>query len=455
MKTLLTLLLLFLASPVWAGTYNCTGTNDHTGINNAITAAAAGETIYVHGTSCVLGGTITLNKAVALIGDGIGLTTITRSSGSSITITDGTNDWRISGFTFTAPSNNYSGGYAITGGVANSGGSGFTRFRIDHNRFNYYHYATYIIGPSIRGVYDSNIIADGMIWLEGNDLVSWQQDTDLGTDNFIFVENNIFTNQVVPNGHSITGKFGSRMVFRYNDIEDPIGGTPDRIPDPVDQHGFCHGSANQGRGARAYEIYNNKWHRYLIGATDSCCRGMYIRSGTGVIYNNYFDHVPGFAEYNYSYSSYDGPAPWDSAGYSEIYFTDSRLAEGAKSIGETYGTDMWCPGTCQIGTGKIISGRTQTSEPVYLWNNTRSFDAGVSDGNYVVSPKKHAHTTTYIVQDRDYILSTKPGYTAYRCPHELTGLPVGCNSTVAGTAGYNVAVAPVLGGVTEFGVSRQ
>jgi len=115
----------------------------------------------------------------------------------------------------------------------------------------------------------------------------------------------------------------------------------------------------------------------------------------------------------------------------------------------------------QIGVG--IDPKTAASEPAYFWGNTKSggaawdpiagprwdgdlgFDLTAAQSEDYCGPTYTAQTQ--IQADRDYYVSvSKPAamsaYTPYTCPHPLTGLTGSCNSSVAGTAGYNVQLGP-------------
>jgi hypothetical protein len=430
--------ILLMAGTAWGDTHtvaDCNGSADNLKFATAITASSNGDIVSVPAGTCTFTGSVTVNKEITIQGAGIDVTTINVSSGSAFSITNATNNWRITGFTINAPSVNYTGGYAFTGGTSKTGG--FTGIRIDHNKITGFHYSFYLMGETIGVIYENTIV--GMLWFEGHDH-QWTEDTNLGqSDGWLFIEGNTFMSQDgIGNGHAITWKFGGRGVVRFNTVDDAAVSDNYRDPDPFDTHGNCHG----GRGARAFEFYNNRFYRYG-SETQVCCRALQLRGGTGVIYNNYWDTVVN-KQYLWSWT-------WDDVSQpSEIYFYDQRLlgAGGTPPCPTDSGTvGAYCDPTSG-GEGypcwdQIGRGNAQALEPVYIWNNTRLFDAGASYGNYAVSPKVEAHETSYITEDRDYYVSaTKPAamsdYSAYTCPHPTTGYTGSCNFSVAGVAGYNV-----------------
>lgn len=256
----------------------------------------------------------------------------------------------------------------------------------------------------------------------------------MGTDDFIFIEDNIFdTNGAVNVSHFIMASYGGRMVVRYNTMRETTGYSAVWI----DSHGYCHGSFD--RGTRAFEIYGNNFIRGYNG----CCRGLFLRGGTGVIFDNIFNESIGkfwwqnirtsiqFVEYRSSMwlgtketcsatcstsgwcaSQSENPTRYcinDDANYSSynrISCTDDSVCgPGGKcsSYGEGY------PCCDQIGVGK-----NQISEPVYMWNNNDHL------GQKVII-NTHSSSTLHIVENRDYFPNTtKSDYIAYAYPHPLT-----------------------------------
>ena len=83
---------------------------------------------------------------------------------------------------------------------------------------------------------------------------SWANSENYGTANFLFFENNIFTESATMDnegdaGGGVPARGGSRVVVRYNTF------SPDTLDPAISWHGTeSNGSA---RGGRAWEFYGN------------------------------------------------------------------------------------------------------------------------------------------------------------------------------------------------------
>lgn len=355
-------------------------------VQAAYDSASNGDTILVPaGSATWTTARLKIQKEVALIGAGIGKTNITtQCPNGQFFIASGVSNWRISGFSFITTNSNL---------IAIWMGSDLYDFRIDNCEFRLYHFGIFMKGAG-RGVIDHNYIYGGGFQIWGND--DWSENTNLGSADFIFLENNTYTNEgaladvlhVMSSGHAV------RYVFRYNTI---IEHGSDGITGAVDAHGYCHGL--NCRAARAYEIYENTFFR----ANREYGKGVYLRGGTGVVYNNTFNI--------------------STVGYSPgtIFLSDVR-ANGSGGTGESAcssncSTSPFCrpedggegyPCCDQIGRGK-----NQQSEPLYVWNNKDH------NGNPIL-PTVESTITDYIQLDRDYKNVEKPNYIAYTYPHPLT-----------------------------------
>jgi hypothetical protein len=169
---------------------------------------------------------------------------------------------------------------------------------------------------------------------------------------------------------------------------------------PFLSFGYCHGSFD--RGTRAFEIYGNK----LIRNYNGCCRGLFLRGGTGVVYENIFDET-------------NGKFLWGSI-YSPIFFVEYRASQWAgtkTTCSATCSTSQWCstglggegaPCCDQIGRGK-----DQQDEPLYLWGNK-------DQNNAAVGVVVDAGSQNYIRPNIDYFAAQKADYTPYAYPHPLT-----------------------------------
>ncbi|MCK5150029.1 hypothetical protein KAJ87_03845, partial [Candidatus Pacearchaeota archaeon] len=358
-------------------------------VQDAINEAVDGDIVQVPVGSCTWSGKVTVDKGITVRGAGIGKTNITNYG---FDITDGTDNLRISGFEF----NNsilirgdpciYVGGYHSSDGVRN--------FRIDNSRFNDYPTPMLIQGYS-TGVIDHNsfygssvIFADGIgVW--GDNDAAWTRDVGLGTDDFVFLENNIFDNNGDEIGHVVTSSHGGRFVFRYNTIRE----NGHRILDPVDVHGNGHGSNN--RGGMVFEIYENTFIRDSLGMS----RAIRLRGGTGVVFNNIFDETV---------DVYD----------EHIELTDYRAGKYQPMSPNTCASAEFCPivdgGEGHPCCDQIGRGRDQVNEPLYTWGNE-------NHNEIAVTPTVPSVVSEYIQVNRDYYVGIeKPGYTPYTYPHPLT-----------------------------------
>jgi hypothetical protein len=252
------------------------------------------------------------------------------------------------------------------------------------------------------------------------------------------MENNKFLNSVSANG-AFDAYTGARYVFRYNDV--------------VGTHVGHHGFDSSVRGAVDFEIYNNTFSN----PADALHRQapllvMAFRSGSGVVFNNFVTppvgnpNLSGYSAFAalQSYRSLDfykdtpeficdGDSPWDGNSPDILDLNDNGLFDsGDQSSGY--------PCKDQIGrTGGFDAKGYQTLSPVYSWNNNFNGNIG---GHLAVDDRwipNHIIATRHILQGRDYFNGIpKPGYVPYSCPHPLTNLLGGCDSTKAGVSGYNI-----------------
>jgi hypothetical protein len=400
------------------------------------------------------------NKNITLRGAGIGETVI--SCGISdvgptggncvrwLNTTD-TNDYsqsRVTGFTFSIALYGGSAIVIIDNATTTTPHSGW---RIDHNRFIYAHNMTCFNdevaddctsgtaisaqGPTY-GVIDHNTFDwahQGFILgvtsgaatenTEANPSgeIMWSQPADLGTANFIFIEDNDINNLSATDQSVVvmdTAGGGGRVVIRYNNI----------------QSGFFNHHWVRGLDwcGVLLEVYRNVFD----GDTDQGSNSPgALESGTGVIWEN-------------QVTGYDNP-----------FAATERRGGGTESTGYFEGCDgtqLWdgnagdasAPGwPClgQVGRGpgytfdQIVAGQKQPSLPLYLWKNgvestcatggacTDSIGLAVSpDADYL---KATAHSVVgegFGHGEVDYILggqTAKPGYTPYTYPHPLTLVP--------------------------------
>ncbi len=376
--------------------------------------------------------------------------------------------------------------YAVK--ITTNGSHSSTGWRINDSTFTGFHYAILTNG-TLTGVIDNNNFRGGGIMVYGDLGTAWAADTDFGTANFVFIENNYFTDvgAVSRPTNAVIAYDGARIVVRYNDM---FGDGPEvsglNASMGVDAHGYGHGTNT--RSTRAYEIYNN---HFITSSFYSETRALFLRGGTGVVYNNKFDDSANpytsaaidISEYRIRTSAVgtgrDSPGgDCDTAlcypTYYKVQVNDASVfAEGDTITGETSGASgtllaLATTGNnyiyfASVSSGPFQSGETvndgvdtavtqaaqatvngegypccdqigrgkdRALEPYYFWGN-------VDEASVAVKPRVDAVPNGYIVEDRDYRNAEYP-YTAYTCPHPATGLPGRCVSSTAGRTGYNV-----------------
>jgi hypothetical protein len=378
-------------SNVWGAIINAKSCTE-TDILAAIASASNGDRVNVPPGNCTWTTKVDISKEIAIVGSGIGATNITMGNTTAYFYpVPGTDNWRISGFSFRT---NSSSNAALKVGLYKSHES--FNFRVDHCEFKGFHYGL-IVSGNCTGVIDHNSILGGGIMVIGHNQYAWTKDANLGSSDFVFVEDNTFNNfgELERVLHVMYGGLGARIVFRYNTIQET---GPNGIADAVDAHGYCHGE--DCRGTRIYEIYKNRFVR----AVNGCCRALFLRGGSGVVFENTFDESGGqYRQYEYHSQIYlfDYRAAKMGTGMSKCALGNQAPLCPADTGGEGY------PCYDQIGRGK-----DQAIEPYYFWGN-------VDHNGNEVKPVVDASVADYIKINRDYYISQKAGYTPYKYPHPL------------------------------------
>lgn len=330
-------------------------------VNTAVAAAGTSDIVTVPAGTCVWTSRVTVSKGITMQGAGIDATIIQRDTatqGFALRMSANTM-WRVTGFTFD--------GTGIANGMEARGTA--TDWRIDHNKF------INSVGRAIEtfgfnyGLIDNNTFEENKssdVVVFGDNDTAWTRAVTLGTANAVYIEDNTFLHDTVSsNSHSVASNHGARYVFRYNTVNDLTAALNTA---PVD----AHGNRFFGRGTVSYEIYNN-----TINSAHSF-QGMFIRGGTGIIYNNTL-----VGDFN---------LPISLANYQS--FTEDSTPCGY----------MCCTHPCQ----------DQITD-LYIWSNT---DDGVT-----ITPtvRSLGIQQQHIVLDRDYFLSEKGGSTGFTYPHPLQG----------------------------------
>jgi hypothetical protein len=393
-------------------------------VQTALNSASAGDTIVIPPGTCRWTTPVTWNAPPNVILKGAGSQTVVGGGDATVIIDDlnrsgydqgvlniGTNSsgtFRMTGITFrgsgNAPALTYNGSVRI-------GGSG-QQVRLDHLHIENLHYTGILVSGQIYGVIDHSLFdfsagtalrfyASG--WggqSEGDG--SWADATTLGSNRFVFVEDNVFNG--APNGGGVQDSYqGSRFVIRHNKI----------VNAGLQTHPT--GGSGRARGTRAFEVYGN-----TATTTQNQFNFFFISSGTGVIWGN---SVPtGYSNFvtlhsmrrnNMTYPQTSTPNGW---GYCGTSFN------GTGSNWDQNGTSLVCMDQPGRGIGDLLSGsfpnlvnRTtgcsagsacawprQALEPIYEWANTWApFDSGQFF---------NAYERDVLVANRDYYLHT-PNFT--------------------------------------------
>lgn len=378
-------LLMAGAVPTWGATINASSCAQ-SAVQSAINSASHGDTVAVPPGNCSWSG-LTLNKAVHLKGAGIGSTNITLSGNNTIN-KQSAGVVRVSGFSFSKSGGGTSSkGFSIYGSWRNA-----EPVVIENNDFSISNSGLFLLSVaggviiaknSFTGDWDDSFIqpkdpADP----EG----SWSATDSFGNKDTNgklnhYVEDNTFyggTNQGIDADDS------TRVVYRYNTLTYSSFNT--------------HGYATSSVGVRHFEVYNNTF-LYPGGTSQIANQNwvIWIRGGTGVIYNNQIADIAG---------SY-----WGNK--AELKFT-IRGAEDTRPQGAC--SNVSYPVPRQLGQSH--NGSSYITDPIYLWGNTgaTAIDAGWNWGN----PCGFSWST-FFQWGRDAINTgtPKPGYVAYPFPHPL------------------------------------
>lgn len=410
--TLFLMVVLLLPGMIGAATINASSCAQ-TAVQSALAAASVGDTVVVPGGSCSWSG-LTINKAIHLSGAGIGVTNITINGSNTIT-KQSAGIIRISGFSFLKAG----GGTASKGFVVNGSWRNAEPVVIENNDFKISDSGLFLLSVaggviiaknSFTGGWDDSFIQPK----EPSDAErSWATADTMGTRDTSgklnhYIEENTFyggTNQGIDADDS------TRVVYRYNTL----------TYSSFNSHGLDTSSA----GVRHWEVYHNTF-RHDGGSTQIANQSwaIWIRGGTGVIFNNSIADLAG---------SY-----WGNK--NELNFS-IRGAEDARPQGSC--SNVSYPVPRQLGQSH--NGTSYIRDPIYIWGNTGA-TAGYQGGWNWGNPCGLTWADFY-QSGRDYYFGTvKPGYTPYPYPHPLRSsgaAPPPPSDTTAPTAPSNLSAAAI------------
>lgn len=254
----------------------------------------------------------------------------------------------------------------------------------------------------------------------------WTGGTTWGTGNanYTHIEGNTFIFLNGVGDGAFDAYSGSHVIFRHN----TVNGTN------VGWHGNDSSSS-----IHSAEVYCNSF----ASAPSSINIISNMRGGTALIWGNRADSTYAIGLTLALYRSCEATG------------RDGKLCDGNGTYDSNSDASGYVcfqqPGT--TGTNGV------TSAPILAWDNKQNTVNDISfslNSNYigalcVAKGGGDYDMADHVAENRDYCQhsTTMPSacngvttvYTPYTCPHPLTGLTGSCNSAVAGTAGYNVALS--------------
>ncbi|MGZ6398653.1 MAG: hypothetical protein ACXWRZ_16950 [Bdellovibrio sp.] len=340
-------------------------------VKAVVDASVSGETIQIPAGNCVWTTTLAVTKGIKILGAGIGVTVIqdmVPKGGNTCSGGGGIFD-----ITVNAPENFRVSNLTIAGGdpvpqqcnigSINLYGSSKV-FRVDHLEFTNLQHMAITAQGNLTGVIDHSqfsgphmlgIFVDHQNWLGAeNGDGSWADDLHLGTEQAIYVEDcNFDASQTTSLTEAISLGAGGRMVARYNTFTETRIGI------------FGTDTSGRSRSGRSFEIISNNFSLTKFNSFDA----VWIGGGTGIIAKNTVNNTQGSIASLNNYRDGISYSPWGQCDGSSIF--DGNLN------GQT-----GYPCLDQVGRGKglLYQGITpspnqaanQSSEPLYLWENTKS-----------------------------------------------------------------------------------
>jgi len=242
---------------------------------------------------------------------------------------------------------------------------------------------------TVNGTSGSNGSGSGCFVLKPQDN-TWNQESSFGAADTTGERNVYIEDSVIKNiyNQAIDVDDDRRVTIRYTTF--------------CNSQGLSHGTTSM-RGGRQVELHNNNFqYRSVTGgqySTVNLNRYWWLRAGTQVVTDNNFEAI--------------NTGDWGNKD-TLVYIVEcaTRPGAGCPSCCTSY------PCTHQPGTGG--SGTGQTSDPVYIWNNSGTVRIGMNDqSGYGCSGH---NTSEFFIENRDYFVNAaKPGYVKYTYPHPLRG----------------------------------
>jgi hypothetical protein len=389
MKWLIIVLLSALAEASTINAASCSASS----VQNALNSASTGDTVTVPAGNCSWSG-VSVNKAVVLQGAGIGSTNVVVNANQAFTVTkQAAGVVRVKGFSFSATNINTLPHPIVVNGTWPSG----QPVIFQNNAFSMNAATMFDIFVAGGVIFSHNTFTGA--WNDFSFTVkalsntsSWTTTDSLGNHDSngllnVYIEDNTFSGG--SNG-VIDCDDNCRMVMRHNSF--------------IESGGFnSHGWDTSPYGVRHFEIYNNSFT-----FPDKTCNNdqhslsninqyIWIRGGTGVIYNNSMEDLT---------SSCWGNKP-------EVKLS-IRGAEDVRPQGACSSVSYAVPH--QLGQSN--NGTSNFRDPIYFWGNsgTMAISGGWGWGNPC-----GLDWNTFWQWGRDGINTgtPRPSYSAYVYPHPL------------------------------------
>lgn len=353
-------------------------------VQAALTAASGGDTVMVPAGTCSWT-SLAISKGIRLIGAGASATNITVTGVVSVRRV-ASHGFELSGFSFRKTNDSSEHMFLIDGAsdaamplihdnVFTVSNSGIIRYETNGG---------VIYGNTFNGDLDDSGIQHKLI---SDDNLSWRtldtmgvRDTD-GRSN-LYIEDNAFNGMA---NQALDFDDSSRVVFRHNVLTSSSVNSHGRDTSPV--------------GVRHYEIYANQF-RYPDSQVNQVWM-IWLRGGTGVIYDNAFDDIRG--------------QMWGDK--IEIRMSVRAADEGGvdgcctvwpcrRQVGQTYAVDP-------------VDGREkELTDGVRFWGN-----AGNPAWELARWENRCGNDdiTVFLREGRDFAFSTspKPGYSPFPYPHPV------------------------------------
>jgi len=349
----------------------------HADVQLAIESANDGDTVNVPAGTCTWTDGIDIpdNKKLYINGVGRDLLEI-QYTGNAFDL--GESGSQLVGFTFNGASIRSNGNYFVVGNC---------RFTNEERKniilvtakspavLSDIEYPTGLIYENL--IHNGRIITQGSLAIYTDDQLERQNylyseehhpvSSLIGSQKGVYIEDNVFTTSPGITGNIIDTSRAGGYIFRFNDV---MGEGNMNLE--------VHGTQDAGRAGRYWEIYNNKLDE---GNHPGRWTGMFIRGGTGFIFNN--EEVGPFNQnfilFDVQRAVYDKP----QVGYCD----GTKIWDGNEILTNQTGQGYPCVDQIGIGGdltywGKWMSETPgQLKIPVYLWNNADD-DVGCNHPNH-------------------------------------------------------------------------